>query len=287
MTPKHGKCKRGYTLTTLGAEGKAGAEGKQGAAGDAGPEGKQGPEGKPGPDGKPGPEGKLGPEGKNGLSEEELSTLKGILRCIKSVAKGIDGKPTVQFSGCNVQIVNGEGKTASVNGEGNLVLGYDEHLILCEPSFSRSPCKPGEKELEVPYEQTGSHDLLLGTANSFTSYGGVVGGEHNLVSGPFASALGGEANTASGEYSATLGGVENTASGVWSVVSGGRLNGAIGPQSSVSGGEGNRAFADVSWIGGGFENKITNNGKPGEEGLFAAIFGGKELSTSINYNAIP
>jgi hypothetical protein len=45
VTPKHGKCKKGYNLTTLGAEGKAGTAGKQGAAGNAGPEGKPGPEG--------------------------------------------------------------------------------------------------------------------------------------------------------------------------------------------------------------------------------------------------
>jgi hypothetical protein len=34
-------------------------------------------------------------------------------------------------------------------------------------------------------------------------------------------------------------------------------------------------------------NKITSNGKLGEEGAFAAIFGGKELSTSIDLSAIP
>jgi hypothetical protein len=40
----------------------------------------------------------------------------------------------------NVQLVNGEGHTATTNGEGNLVLGYDEN----------------------PGEQTGSHDLVVG-----------------------------------------------------------------------------------------------------------------------------
>ena len=36
LTPKHGKCRRGYKLTSLGAEGK------EGKAGKAGPEGKEG-----------------------------------------------------------------------------------------------------------------------------------------------------------------------------------------------------------------------------------------------------
>ena len=34
----------------------------------------------------------------------------------------------------NVQVVNGEGKTASVNGEGNLVIGYDEDAAGNRPA---------------------------------------------------------------------------------------------------------------------------------------------------------
>src|SRR4051794_30521077 len=57
------------------------------------------------------------------------------------VSSGIGGKPTVRFSAVNVQIVSGSGSTAGVvNGQGNLVLGYDE----------------------VPGSQTGSHNLVLG-----------------------------------------------------------------------------------------------------------------------------
>jgi hypothetical protein len=233
VTPKHGKCKKGYKLTTLGAEGKAGAEGIQGAAG------KAGPEGKPGPEGKFGTEGKLGPEGKSALSEEELSTLKGILRCIKSVAKGIDGKPTVQFSGCNVQIVNGEGKTASVNGEGNLVIGYDEN------SGGLPPMR------RVPGVQTGSHNLILGEEPEFTSYAGIVAGFANSITAPFASVTGGELNTASGPYSAVTGGFFSTASGEFSSVSGGGTNHAEGQTSSVSGGIHNTASGAASSILGG------------------------------------
>lgn len=40
LTPKHGTCKKGYKLTTLGQEGK---EGRHGAEGKGGPEGKAGP----------------------------------------------------------------------------------------------------------------------------------------------------------------------------------------------------------------------------------------------------
>src|SRR5438105_7935709 len=41
------------------------------------------------------------------------------------VASGVGGKPTVQFSGVNVQVVDGSGSTSTINGTGNLVLGYN------------------------------------------------------------------------------------------------------------------------------------------------------------------
>jgi hypothetical protein len=269
VTPKHGKCKKGFSLTTLGGEGKVGAEGPQGAGGKPGPEGKQGT------DGKPGPEGNQGPEGRNALSEEELSTLKGILRCIKSVVKGIDGKPTVQFSGCNVQIVNGEGKTASINGAGNLVIGYDENSGAVRGRAAA---------------QTGSHNLILGEEQEFTSYGGIEGGWTNSIAAPFASVTAGFSNVASGKLSSVTGGALSTASGTFSSISGGGANSVEGVATSISGGEENHIKGETvlsAWIGGGAQNRIFATAVAGDEGLAAAIFGGKELSTSINYDAIP
>jgi hypothetical protein len=57
---------------------------------------------------------------------------------------------------------------------------------------------------QSPGTQTGSHNLLLGgSGNSYTSYGGIVGGSSNKISGAYASILGGVANTASG-YASTI-----------------------------------------------------------------------------------
>jgi hypothetical protein len=126
VTPKHGACKKGYVLTTLGAEareGKRGEAGAEGREGKTGTEGKTGPEGKAGAEGKTGLEGKAGPEGVTGLSSGELATLKEILPYVKYVASGVAGKPTIQFSAVNVQVLSGAGSTnATVNGEGNLVV---------------------------------------------------------------------------------------------------------------------------------------------------------------------
>ncbi len=64
-TPKHGKCKKGFKLTGLSAEGKQGKEGKTGT------------------EGKKGPEGKQGAAGTTGLSGSELETLKALLPHIR------------------------------------------------------------------------------------------------------------------------------------------------------------------------------------------------------------
>jgi hypothetical protein len=77
----------------------------------------------------------------------------------------------------NVQIVNGEGKTELVNGAGNLVIGYDEN---------------------AGRTQTGSHNVILGEEQAFSSFGGLVTGYGNTISGREASVSGGALNTASG-----------------------------------------------------------------------------------------
>jgi len=89
------------------------------------------------------------------LSEPEQEELKAILKYVKVTPSGVGGKPTVQVSGANVQIVNGEGNTASTNGAGNLVLGYDES----------------------PGTQWGSHNLVMGSKQSYTGSGAVLGAD--------------------------------------------------------------------------------------------------------------
>jgi hypothetical protein len=173
----------------------------------------------------------------------EQEKLLSILPHIKYLAEGVGGKPTIQFSGVNVQILNGEGKTATTNGAGNLVIGYDE-------AFSKA--------------QTGSHDLILGEEQQFTSYAGIIAGWRNTVEAPFASITAGESNFAKGNYSAVSGGELNTASGEASWVGAGAKNTASGTKASVSGGYKNTA-----------------------SGSRASIFGGKELTAPNEFEAIP
>jgi hypothetical protein len=234
----------------------------------------------------------------------ELEQLDKLLPHVSYVESGVGGKPTIQFSGVNVQIVNGEGKTESINGEGNLVLGYDENL--------------------VGYPQTGSHDLILGDEQTFTSYAGLVAGYQNAVSGPFASISGGTQNTASGYAASVGGGFGNTSSSITSAVSGGSGNHASGEEAAVSGGSSNTASGQSASVSGGQNNTASQaddsvsgggsntasgggssisggglNTASGEgtsifggfkdkaEGKFSAIFGRKEATATNTYEFIP
>ncbi|HCG28775.1 MAG TPA: hypothetical protein DEU95_03285, partial [Chloroflexi bacterium] len=77
---------------------------------------------------------------------------------------------TALFSGCNVQIINGQGSTATVNGKGNLIVGYNE---------------------DNGDTRTGSHNVVVGSSHTYSSYGGLVAGYDNIISGDYASVSGG------------------------------------------------------------------------------------------------
>ena len=87
---------------------------------------------------------------------------------------------TIRIDGANLQVVNGQGTTNTTNGLGNLIVGYNEL-----GNFNGD-------------DRTGSHNLVTGQANSFSSYGGLVAGQSNTVSGRWSSVSGGKDNTASG-----------------------------------------------------------------------------------------
>ncbi len=94
-----------------GIPGVPGLPGAPGAQGIEGVPGKEGTEGKPGEQGARGEKGETGSQGEPGLSllsRTEQETLKSILPYVKFEYKGVDEKPTIQISGANVQIINGE-----------------------------------------------------------------------------------------------------------------------------------------------------------------------------------
>ena len=116
----------------------------------------------------------------------------------------------LSITGVNVHIVSGSGYTddgtqgeiagAALTGLGNLTLGYNALRV--------NPASPDVR--------TGSHNLIVGDQNNYTSYSGLVAGFGNAVTGEYASVSGGESNTASGFEASVSGGhslTQNAADG--------------------------------------------------------------------------
>lgn len=206
----------------------------------------------------------------------------------------VDGE-TILISGANLQVVNGQGATSSVNALGNLIVGYNESDSLTT-------------------ERGGSHNLVMGRWNQYGSYGGiahglrnsvldnesaVIAGSNNVVSGLHSAVFGGYENTASGNKVVAIGGVGNEAKGSATVASGGQYNQADGAYSIALGGRSNVAMGGVSvLVGGGYnttngEKSVLVGGESNQtspdalgNGQYAAVFGGRFNNASDYCSAI-
>jgi hypothetical protein len=188
---------------------------------------------------------------------------------------------TALFNGINVQIVNGLGNTETVNGRGNLIVGYDEPnpgpnylLEICSNGTYRDqPSCTANGGVWGANQRTGSHNLVIGHYHSYTQFGGMVAGLNNAINAGYANVSGGFANLASGVQSSVSGGSTNTASGGQSSISGGYANTASGQFSSVSGGISNTASGDISSVSGGNVNTAS--------GAYSSVSGGGAMGISI------
>lgn len=173
------------------------------------------------------------------------------------------GQPTARFIGVNVQVVNGTGAINTMNGLGNLIIGYNGG------TGSTAFCSNGDHDNQSDCEnagfvwatdqRSGSHNLIIGNRNAYTSYGGLLAGFDNIINNKFASVSGGQENLASGQHASVTGGFGNTASGPSAVVSGGYENIASGPYASVSGGQSNVASGPQSSVSGGLTNTASSS----------------------------
>ncbi|WP_018231756.1 hypothetical protein [Thioalkalivibrio thiocyanodenitrificans] len=135
---------------------------------------------------------------------------------------------TVRFSGVNVQIVNGQGDTNTVNGLGNLIVGYNES----RSGTGTSVCSNGEYDNEAQCtvaghvwaenHKSGSHNIVGGRENSYSRYGGLIVGYRNYINRRFATVTGGSHSAASGIMASVGGGFANFARGDYSSILGGR-----------------------------------------------------------------
>ncbi len=176
-----------------------GEKGDTGAAGATGPVGPTGNTGVPGPTGAAGPQGPKGDTGAPGAKGDKGAPGPGFDAYTIDYVKGLKqllhvstAASRLTVSGADLQIVNGQGMTASKNGRGNLIVGYNETYTATK--------------------RGGSHNLVVGPGHSYSSHGGMVAGFRNTASGPHASVCGGTQNTASGQYATVSGGINNSAS---------------------------------------------------------------------------
>ncbi len=180
---------------------------------------------------------------------------------------GRDGDD-VFIEGANLHVTNGLGSTDTINGLGNIIIGYNEERDGLEADIAGNLIsRYGEEwamlDAEVKdrimseetraavlgeeNDRSGSHVLVVGTGLNYSSFGGIVTGF---------------ANSTSGRWSSVLGGAFNEASGLFSVVAGGGDNEATRFRSAVAGGEGNVANGEASLVSEGCNRTVTTCGGP-------------------------
>lgn len=164
-------------------------------------------------------------------------------------------RPTVRVVGANLQIVSGSGSTnGEINGLGNLIVGYDEENQNGEFGFcdddqfgNQAACENGGGTWYLSLK-SGSHNVVVGRGHSYASYGGVVVGNQNIISGAYSSVTGGRNNRTSGISANISGGLSNKSTGNNAAITGGEFNNANGAKSVVSGGSGLSATSENEWV---------------------------------------
>lgn len=179
-----------------------------------------------------------------GQLETQVATLQAQLAALQDYIDNLQtamtlqtdaqGHPAVVFSGVNVHINNGWESTDTVNGRGNLIIGYNETRIsgsfVCSDGdqYNSTDCVNNGGVWQLNHK-SGSHNIVLGPNHNYSRYGGLVAGYQNTINGISAVVSGGEGNMANAPSSSVSGGVANTARGFASSVSGGASNTALGP----------------------------------------------------------
>ncbi len=207
--------------------------------------------------------------------QTQLTDMHTQLASIEAIAphvslKAVNGHDAARFSSANLQAVNGVGSTASANGLGNMIIGYDEAdtsgLYHCTigtnpatqtPVANETDCVAAGGEWLNTGFKTGSHYLVLGMQNNYSRWGGLITGTYNTSNFDFASVSGGHHNTASGSYSSITGTgattIGSSATGAGANTTSGNGTGAnttSGNGSSATGTGGNTASGNASNVTG-------------------------------------
>ncbi|MFT7465190.1 MAG: hypothetical protein ACI9EF_003555, partial [Pseudohongiellaceae bacterium] len=235
---------------------------------------------------------------------EELEQILSHLSLVW-LGDGLGGlRKTIRITGANLQIVSGSRATngypadsgevdttvTTSNGLGNLIIGYDEVF----------PFRANDR--------TGSHNLVIGKWHTYTSFGGLIGGDTNRVTAPYStvaggftglasglrsSVLGGEEGEATGYAAAVLGGAYNRANGFYATSAGGAYNSVEGHYAHVCAGEMNVATGQTSSVAGGAQMLASGVSSTAVSGAFghasgftSAVVGGENNIADGDYSVV-
>ena len=204
------------------------------------------------------------------LTSADSSSLPTALAAFNNYLSVNTSDHSITFSGANLFVDNGTGSTESVNGLGNVVIGYGENSGV--------------------EDQSGSHNLTLGTYNSWPSYGAIVsgvsnratahaaaiGGVHNEVDGPYGAAIAGYYVSVSGSASGSVGGYNNDLSGSYAAAIAGQTSSITGSYSAVLGGSYGSTSASYTAVIGGYDNSAAYS--------YAAVLGGYGNTADGSYS---
>ncbi|RJQ46483.1 MAG: hypothetical protein C4538_06690 [Nitrospiraceae bacterium] len=181
--------------------------------------------------------------GSSWVCSDELKTLADRVAALEALLANVTRSGNdIYIDGANLHVRSGSNSTfGTVNGLGNIIIGYNE--------------------LRGTDTRTGSHNLVLGAYNDYSSFGGIVSGYWSSISGQYSSTIGGASNIASGNYAVAIAGENNTASGDFSLVSGGAVNSAVrnftatfGGLQNIAGDPINPLYGQYAVVSGGFLN---------------------------------
>jgi hypothetical protein len=192
------------------------------------------------------------------LQHSPIQSLAQYVSIDYNVEAGVKA-PNITFHGANIHIVNGAGSTNSVNGLGNLIIGYDEAPTTLAGG-----------------ERGGSHNFVMGGGNKFTTwaFNSIVAGNGNLMNGHSSAILSGSGNQITGDqFGLTTEGVILTGGGnnlydaTDSVIVDGGGNVIEYEYAVVLGGAGNGSDGNGSVTLGGVGTTLTGEYSVGPAGI--------------------
>jgi hypothetical protein len=202
-----------------------------------------------------------------------LAQLNARLQAVEAkTAPVVVDATTYSIVGRNVFIQDGSGRTDGATGLGNLTVGYNA-------------MRGNGRD-----RRTGTHNLIVGDENNYTSYGGAVLGQTNESGNTYASVVGGRDNSATGSHAVVSGGGSNRATNQYASVSGGLQNRAPGVGATVTGGYANEAGGFFAAVSGGIENiadggmgVVTGGNDNAASGFGAVVSGGDGKTAAIDF----